>query len=618
MTISHFRCRFITRYPIVAATAVLSTLLAGCGIATTTAVTATQSTPVTAVQTVSGMLFGGQQPISGSSIQLYAVGNQGLQSTSTPLVSQTVLTGNDGSFNITGLWDCNNTALYGTDPLLYLVATGGNPSLGGSGTNSAIALMAALGPCSTKANYAHVTINEVTTVASVYALAPFMADYLHIGAPSSGMGGLTSAFQTVHTLADTTTGVSPGPAAVAGETVPSQLIYALSNSIASCINSSNGPQCAALFSATAPSSGSRATDTIAALLQVAQSPAHNVSGIFNVAASSPPFQPALSFPPADWTIALRFTGGGLASPAGLALDASGNVWVANSGGASITGLGNQGAPLTGAQGYSANGTLFGAQAVTVDKTGNVWIADTLLSSVVKLSVANGTIQGSSTYTSAINGPTGIAADSQNNIWVANFGDGSVTELDTNGTPLVGSPFTAGGTLQAPFAVAIDAFGHAWVTDNAASLLIEFDTTQALLSGSGFSDQAMLAPTGLAISPKGQVWLADNGNNAVSLFGPTGTSQFAAPVTGAGLTLPNAIAIDGNGVAWVASTSGTGLTQVTQGGTAIGPLGTLNAAAGVAVDASGSIWVTNGGDNSVIKFVGLAIPIVTPLAANVGP
>jgi streptogramin lyase len=618
MTISHFHRRFITRYTVVAATVALSTLLAGCGIATTTAVTTTQSAPVTAAQTISGVLFGGQQPISGSRVQLYAVGNQALQSASTPLVSQTVLTGNDGSFNITGLWDCNNTAVYGTDPLLYLVATGGNPSLGGSGTNSAIALMAALGPCSTKANYAHVTINEVTTVASVYALAPFMADYAHVGALSSNMGGLTSAFQTVHTLADTATGASPGPGAVAGETVPADLIYALANSIAACINSSNGPQCAALFTATAHQGGVHATDTVGATLQVAQAPTHHVADIFNVAASSPPFQPALSLPPADWSMMLRFTGGGLSSPAGLAIDAAGNAWIANAGGSGVTGLGSQGTQLTGPQGYAGNGNIFGAQAVTVDRTGSVWVADTLLSSVVKLSVTNGTVQGSSSYTNAINGPTGIAADSQNNIWVANFGDGSVTELGSNGTPLGGSPFTAGGSLQAPFGIAVDPVGNIWVSDNAASVLAEFDNNQTPLSGSGFSDQAMLAPTGVAISPKGQVWVADNGNAAVSLFGPTGSSQFAAPVTGSGLSLPSALAVDGSGTAWVASSSGTGLTQVMQGGSAVGPVGTLNAAAGVAIDASGSIWVTNSGDNSVVKFVGLAAPVITPLAATTGP
>ena len=40
--------------------------------------------------------------------------------------------------------------------------------------------------------------------------------------------------------------------------------------------------------------------------------------------------------------------------------------------------------------------------------------------------------------------------------------------------------------------------------------------------------------------------------------------------------------------------------------------------GIAIDASGNIWTANTGDNSVSVFVGLAAPVVTPLAANVGP
>jgi hypothetical protein len=47
-------------------------------------------------------------------------------------------------------------------------------------------------------------------------------------------------------------------------------------------------------------------------------------------------------------------------------------------------------------------------------------------------------------------------------------------------------------------------------------------------------------------------------------------------------------------------------------------GSLNLPVGVALDSSGCIWVTNSGSNTVTKFIGLAAPVVTPLAANVGP
>ena len=48
------------------------------------------------------------------------------------------------------------------------------------------------------------------------------------------------------------------------------------------------------------------------------------------------------------------------------------------------------------------------------------------------------------------------------------------------------------------------------------------------------------------------------------------------------------------------------------------MGSLNAPVGVAVDASGCVWTTNSGANTVAKFIGLSTPIATPIAVNVGP
>jgi streptogramin lyase len=353
------------------------------------------------------------------------------------------------------------------------------------------------------------------------------------------------------------------------------------------------------------------------MLQLAHAPAGNPGVIFSLVGADVPFQPTLTAAPTDWTLAEKFTSGGLNAPAGIAIDASGNAWVANAGGGSVTELSSQGAPLTGANGYTGGGTIFGAQGVAVDKAGNVWLSDTLLSTVVKLTVTGGAVQQSASYSAALNGPAALAVDGQNHVWVANFGDGSVTELDSNGTPMGASPLTVGGTLQAPVGVAIDAGGNAWVTDNGLGVVVKFDKNQNVLSGTGFSDGAMLAPQGIAIDAQGKAWIADNGNAAVTLFAADGTA--AAPYTGGGLTMPAAIAMDGAGVAWVTNNvAGGGLTQIVPGMSSAGALGQLNAPAGVAVDASGNVWTANSGDNSVSKYVGLASPAVTPIAAAVGP
>jgi DNA-binding beta-propeller fold protein YncE len=93
---------------------------------------------------------------------------------------------------------------------------------------------------------------------------------------------------------------------------------------------------------------------------------------------------------------------------------------------------------------------------------------------------------------------------------------------------------------------------------------------------------------------------------------------ASPVTGGGLALPVAVAYDGNGTAWFANT---GSVSAFSGSTAITPstgYGSLNSPRGLAVDPSGNLWTANAGDNSISVFVGVATPLTTPLAVNVGP
>lgn len=589
--------------------------LSGCGIAR-------QGTDVShqdgSAIRISGLVHGGQQPVSGATIQLYAVGNTGRGSASTPLILQTVLTGSDGSFNITGPWSCTNTAQYGSDPLLYLVATGGNAGLGGAANNPALAMMAALGPCSTVTPQSFINVNEVTTVASVYALAPFMLDVRHVGAAAAAAGGLSNAFGTVNTLVNITTGASPGPGLVAGETVPVREIYSLANSLATCISSSGGAPCSALFGATTPSQGAAPVDTIGAALQIAHEPATNVALIFAMAGTTPPFLPSLTAAPLDWTMMLKFSGGGLSAPTGIALDAAGNAWLANSSGGSVTALSSQGARLTGAIGYSGSNNLFGAQAVAIDKAGNVWLADSLLSSVVKLTVSGGIVQNNVSYSSGINGPTCIAVDSQNHVWVANFAGGTITELSQTGTPMGAGPLTGGGILQSPAGIAIDRLGSVWVTDNSSSVVAKFDQNQTLLSGPGFTDHALVAPEGIALDAQGRAWVADNGNAGVSLFGANGAVVLATPISGGGLNSPVGVAIDGAGAAWVTNSLQAGTLTRAVGTGVTERFGSLATPAGVAIDASGNVWTANAGDDSVAKFVGLAAPVITPAAANVGP
>jgi hypothetical protein len=161
--------------------------LSGCGLGTGPT-SAPVATAAASSHTATGVVHGGQNPVSGAAIQLWAVGTTGYGSAAAPLIGATLTTSDGtgtmdsnansgnanntlpvGSFTITGDYTCPTATT-----LVYLTATGGNPGLGGTVNNSAIVMLAALGQCGSLSPSTYVVINELTTAGTVEALAPFL------------------------------------------------------------------------------------------------------------------------------------------------------------------------------------------------------------------------------------------------------------------------------------------------------------------------------------------------------------------------------------------------------------------------------------------------------------
>jgi hypothetical protein len=237
-------------------------------------VTQTASPLSTALQ-IRGSVHGGRQPVSGSVIQLYAAGNTGYGTGAVSLLTSSVTSDAAGSFSLTGKYTCPSAASQ-----LYLVATGGNPGMAPGTNNASLAMMAALGPCSlfggqyTLDPNSFISINEVTTVASVYALAGFMdSTTSQIGTSATNSIGLANAFQTVRNLVDLSTGLALATTPAGNGNVPQSKIYTLANVITPCVNSNGSSTgCNSLFAATTPSGGAAPTNTLQALLNIAQHP----------------------------------------------------------------------------------------------------------------------------------------------------------------------------------------------------------------------------------------------------------------------------------------------------------------------------------------------------------
>jgi DNA-binding beta-propeller fold protein YncE len=69
-----------------------------------------------------------------------------------------------------------------------------------------------------------------------------------------------------------------------------------------------------------------------------------------------------------------YTGGGLNKPVDLAIDGTGNVWVANAPGNSVSEFNSNGTAISGPAGYTANG-LYEPTNIAIDCSGNVWVAE---------------------------------------------------------------------------------------------------------------------------------------------------------------------------------------------------------------------------------------------------
>ncbi len=350
---------------------------------------------------ICGQVLGGLIPIANSSVTLYAAGTAGYGSAATPIGTAT--TNADGTFTL-----ASYTCPAG-NPETYVTASGGNV---GSGANPAIGLTAALGPCNSLSTSTNVTINELTAAAAAWALAQFFDSSGHtIGAPSTNTIALRNAYAGLANLADVnarTVSVSGDPssflptaAACAASSPPPNCdgldrLNTLANILAGCVEST-GPAssaCAALLCDATPgdtyngascSGIPTITDTLGAAYHIVANPANNVSALYELAAASTPFSPSLTAAPDGWEIALNFTPAGAAfnDPTSIALDGSGNVFVANEGN-SVGDL-TAGSSYTAGLNFAPAGAAFNYPvSLALDGSGNVWTANSSGNSVSEL------------------------------------------------------------------------------------------------------------------------------------------------------------------------------------------------------------------------------------------
>lgn len=608
----------------------------------------------TSLGNIQGSVHGGHQPIVGAHVFVLAAGTGSyagsgiVASTSNAsnslLISYTtgsypttkdttagdatlndyyVTTDANGYFGLTGEYTC--TA--GTQ--VYIYVSGGNP---GSGTNTAVGLMAVLGQCPSGGSFAAtvptVIINEASTVAAAFAFEGFATDVLHVSAPSAtdtlAGTGIANAFANAAQLYSLPYGGGGARATTANGNgvVPQTTINALANSLASCVNSSgvNSTQCSTLLgdAKNTASTPLTPTETATAAINIAHSPAANVSAIFGLAAAiGTPFVPTLSSAPTSFILPIQFSGGGLSAPYVVAIDANGNAFVANnrSGANSITKFSALGVPAPTSP-FTGGGIDY-ATAIAVDLNGNVWVSSENNNSISEFNGSTGVAMSTSAgFTGGgLNQPDGIAIDANGNVWVANQND-SISEFTSTGLAVSPSTGFTGGGLVGESSIAVDANGHVWAAgENSPYTLSEFNVSSGTaVSSTGYTGSGLNEPESIAIDAAGDVWVGNYGNGDAVEFNSAG-SYLAAHT---GISTMYFQAFDGSSNQFLVAYNTADVVEFNSAGTTISPTGGFVGgevdASGVAVDGSGDVWIANDSNTgTVTEIIGMGTPVVTPMA-----
>ena len=370
----------------------------------------------------------------------------------------------------------------------------------------------------------------------------------------------------------------------------------------------------------------------------------------------------------------------LSDPTGVAVDGEGNVYIADLenhrirkvdyvmgiittfAGTGVRGFGGDGGPADEAQLNLPTG-------VAVDSDDTVYIADSENHRIRKVDSAGKiiTFAGTGDYGRSGDGgqavdaklgrPTGVAVDSDGNVYIADLSNHRIRKVDTTEeiTTIAESPPPGrpGGRpavqLSEPTGVAVDEAGNVYIADRENHRIHKVDSAGGIITtfagtgvrgddgDGGDADKAQLnLPYGVAVDEAGNVYIADSGNHRIrkvdsagmiittfagtGVRGDDGDGELAVNAT---LNLPYGVAVDSDGNVYIADSFNNRIRKVDSAGTITTIAGTgeigfsgdgelavnaqLNLPYGVAVDEAGNVYIADSGNNRIRKLTPAAAP-----------
>jgi trimeric autotransporter adhesin len=353
----------------------------------------------------------------------------------------------------------------------------------------------------------------------------------------------------------------------------------------------------------------------------------------------------------------------LNQPYGLALDQSGNLYIADLGNARVRRVALDGAgtiqtvagggvlPATSAgQGGPATSVqLMQPRNVALDGSGSLYISDfganqiycVSTSGTLSLFAGTGTAGFSGVSTSALlaqlNAPAGLAVDPTGALYVADSGNNVVREVyNSSITNVFNTPAPTGvavgsagllyvaaagyfGTVSQQISgvasaqdVTLDLAGNIYFTSGVFVMEIPSGGAPATIAGSGTAPNfggdggpataaQLYSPSSIAVDSSGNWYIADTSNNRIRMVTPTGV---ITTIVGTGdpaeLNAPRSVAIDGSNNLYIADTGNNEVREITPAGTTTSIISQLNNPVSVAVDAQGSIYIADSGNNRIVQ------------------
>jgi len=317
----------------------------------------------------------------------------------------------------------------------------------------------------------------------------------------------------------------------------------------------------------------------------------------------------------------------IAGPNGIAFDKSGNLYIVDdnsqnvrkvsaSSGIISTVAGTGGIGLTGDGGPATQASFNYPQGIAIDSSGNLYVADAGNARIRKFSVGGiitsvagggSSLGDNGPATQAQLNPRGVAVDASGNLYIADGLNERIRRVGTNGiiTTIAGNGqagFSGDGAAAVaamfsnPVGVALDASGNVYVADQDNSRIrrvVQGGTvttiagkTTSVGDGGPSTEARLVNPSGVAVDAPGNLYIADPSANRVRKVTPSGT---------------------------ITTVAGTGQTG---GGGDNGPAASavLNSPSGVTLDSGGNLYIADTG-NGVIRRVDASTGIITLFAGS---